>query len=34
VLVDHFRRCSASEPLGNEPMLGDIMSCVRVAVVR
>jgi len=32
-LVDHFRVCGASEPLGKAPMLGAIMTRVRVAVV-
>ena len=31
VLVDHLRACSASEPLGEAPMLGETMSRVRVA---
>jgi len=33
VLVDHLRACSARERLGDTPMLGDVMACVRVAAV-
>ena len=33
VLVDHLRACSASEPLGDTPMLGEVMARVRVAAV-
>jgi len=33
VLVDHLRACAASEPLGDTPMLGDVMGRVRVAAV-
>jgi len=33
VLVDHLRACSASEPLGDAPMLGEVMARVRVAAV-
>lgn len=31
VLVDHLRACAPCEPLGATPMLGDVMSRVRVA---
>jgi hypothetical protein len=31
VLVDHLRACDPSGPLGATPMLGDVMSRVRVA---
>jgi hypothetical protein len=30
VLVDHLRACPPSEPLGNAPMLGEIMRGIRV----
>ena len=33
VLVDHLRACCASEPLGDTPMLGEVMARVRVAAV-
>ena len=33
VVVDHLRACSASEPLGDTPILGEIMRRVRVAVM-
>jgi len=33
LVVDHLRACSASEPLGDTPMLGETMSRVRVAPV-
>jgi hypothetical protein len=32
-LVDHLSGCSASEPLGDTPMLGDIMRGLRVTPV-
>ena len=34
VLVNHLRACAASEPLGDTPMLGEIMARVRVASVQ
>ena len=34
VVVDHLRACSASEPLGDTPMLGEVMARVRVASVQ
>ena len=34
VLVDHLRTCAPSEPLGDAPMLGDVMARVRVASVQ
>ena len=33
VLVDHFRACAPSEPLGDAPMLGTIMRGLRVRAV-
>ena len=33
VVVDHLRACSASEPLGDTPMLGTIMRGLRVRAV-
>ena len=33
LVVDHLRACSASEPLGDTPMLGEVMARVRVAAV-
>jgi len=32
-LVVDLRACSASEPLGDTPMLGEVMARVRVAAV-
>ena len=34
LVVDHLRACSASEPLGDTSMLGEIMARVRVASVQ
>ena len=34
LVVDHLRACAASEPLGDTPMLGEIMARVRVASVQ
>ncbi len=31
--VDHLRACSASEPLGDTPMLDEVMARVRVVAV-
>src|SRR5439155_6154583 len=33
LVVDHLRACSPSEPLGDTPMLGEVMARVRVAAV-
>ncbi len=33
LVVDHLRACSASEPLGDTPMLGTIMRGLRVRAV-
>ena len=33
VHVDHLRACAPSEPLGDTPMLGEVMARVRVAAV-
>ena len=33
LVTDHLRACSASEPLGDTPMLGEVMARVRVAAV-
>ena len=33
VVTDHLRACSPSEPLGDAPILGEIMAGVRVAAV-
>ena len=33
LVVDHIRACSVSEPLGDTPMLGEVMARVRVAAV-
>jgi len=33
VVTDHLDGCSPSEPLGDAPMLGEIMRHLRVAVV-
>jgi hypothetical protein len=30
LVVDHLRACSPSEPLGDEPMLGDILRYLRI----
>ena len=33
VLTDHLRACAASEPLGEAPMLGEVMARVRITAV-
>ena len=33
VLVNHLRACAASEPLGETPMLGELLGHVRVMQV-
>ena len=33
VHVDHLRACAASEPLGDAPMLGEVMARVRITAV-
>jgi len=33
VLVDHLRTCAPPEPLGGAPMLGEVMSRLRVAAL-
>ena len=33
ILEEHLRACAASEPLGDAPMLGEVMARVRITAV-